>query len=146
VKQETRSFYEAAVERAVALITEMLHEALDLTSLAQEAALSPFHFHRIFRGLTGETPLEMHRRLRLERAASQLLGSSATVTTIAFNAGYETHEAFTRAFRHAYAAPPSAFRQSAEQVTGCGRPLQIHLADARQFTSAPLRTTLSSDS
>jgi len=77
VKTETRSFYEAAVERTVRRISRMLDEALNLDSLAREAALSPFHFHRIFRGMLGETPLEMHRRLRLERAASQLLSGGS---------------------------------------------------------------------
>jgi len=129
VKRETQSFYEAAVERAVARIARTLDEALDLGALAREAALSPFHFHRIFRGMLGETPLEMHRRLRLERAASELLASRAAITAIAFDAGYETHEAFTRAFRQAYHASPSAFRQAAaDPRSGCTRPAQIELA------------------
>lgn len=128
MKQETRSFYEAAVERTVVRIVGMLDEAIDLTALAHGAALSPFHFHRVFRGMVGETPLEMHRRLRLERAASQLLRSHAAVTTLAFDAGYETHEAFTRAFRQAYGESPSAFRQNAQEASRPGRPPQIHLA------------------
>jgi AraC family transcriptional regulator len=131
VKAETRSFYEAAVERAVTRITRTLDQALDLALLAREAALSPFHFHRVFRGMLGETPLEMHRRLRLERSASELLGSHRSVTAIAFAAGYETHEAFTRTFRQAYGAAPSAFRQSAAEARfGCARPPQTELATA----------------
>jgi len=128
VKTETRSFYEAAVERTVRRIIRMLDEALNLDSLAREAALSPFHFHRIFRGMLGETPLEMHRRLRLERAASQLLSGDSSVTTIAFEAGYETHEAFTRTFRQAYGMSPSAFREGAGDPKSCARPPQTHLA------------------
>jgi methylphosphotriester-DNA--protein-cysteine methyltransferase len=84
VKTETRSFYEAAVERAVTRIASTLDEALDLEAIARVAALSPFHFHRVFRGMVGETPLEMHRRLRLERAASQLVGGTASITTVSF--------------------------------------------------------------
>jgi AraC family transcriptional regulator len=64
VKPETRSFYEFAVERAVLQVVASLDEALDLSALARGAALSPFHFHRVFRGMVGETPLEMHRRSR----------------------------------------------------------------------------------
>ena len=110
-------------------ILDTLDEALDLAALARGAALSPFHFHRIFRGMMGETPLEMHRRLRLERAAWQLLGRDAGVTTVAFEAGYETHEAFTRAFRAAYGTSPSAFRQGAAgPLEDCTRPQQIELA------------------
>ncbi|WAS90571.1 AraC family transcriptional regulator [Nannocystis punicea] len=129
MKAETRSFYEAAVLRTVVQISQTLDQALDLTALARGAALSPFHFHRVFRGMVGETPLEMHRRLRLERAARALLTSDAGVTAIAFDAGYETHEAFTRAFRQAYGVSPSAFRQGAtDPRSGCGRPPQAELA------------------
>jgi len=129
VKTETRSFYEPAVERTVAHIVRTLDEAIDLASIARNAALSPFHFHRVFRGMVGETPLEMHRRLRLERAASRLLSTDAAITTIAFDAGYETHEAFTRSFRQAYGIPPSEFRQgNVEPRSDCVRLRQIELA------------------
>lgn len=127
MRAETRSFYEAAVVRAVLRISGALDEALDLGDLARGAELSPFHFHRIFRGMLGETPLEMHRRLRLERAASQLLGSMDSVTAIAFDAGYDTHEAFTRAFRDAYGTSPSSFRLPAEGPS-CVRLPRIQLA------------------
>ena len=127
MKTETRSFYETAVDRTVVRIVGTLDEALELGALAREAALSPFHFHRVFRGMVGETPLELHRRLRLERAAWELLAGEAAVTTIAFDAGYETHEAFTRAFKQAYGTSPSAFRQGREGAGGCAQP-RIHLA------------------
>src|SRR5437868_222554 len=79
--------------------------------------------------MLAETPLEMHRRLRLERAAGQLLGKDVPVTTIAFDAGYETHEAFTRAFRQAYGTSPSAFRQSsADDHASCARPVLVELS------------------
>jgi AraC family transcriptional regulator len=60
--------------------------------------------------MVGETPVELLRRLRLERAAWQLGHTDRAVTEIAFDAGYETHEAFTRAFRANYNASPSGFR------------------------------------
>lgn len=116
MKPETRTYYETAVLRAVGRVTESLDEALDLQALARGASLSPFHFHRVFRGLVGETPLELHRRLRLERAAEQLSVTARPVTEIAFDAGYETHEAFTRAFRARYGVPPSAFRERASSA------------------------------
>lgn len=107
------------VIRAVGAITGGLDEAIDLGRLAKNAALSPFHFHRIFRGMVGETPLELHRRLRLERAAYQLADGDRSVLRIALEAGYESHEAFTRAFRRRYADSPSAFR-TRFQRPGCG--------------------------
>jgi AraC family transcriptional regulator len=111
VKPDTRSFYTQAVQQVIDRITANLDEALDLASLASSACLSPFHFHRVFRGMVGETTVELIRRLRLERAAWRLAHTEQSVTEIAFGAGYETHEAFTRAFRAAYATPPSGFRQ-----------------------------------
>ncbi|MBL8685000.1 MAG: AraC family transcriptional regulator [Myxococcales bacterium] len=111
MKQSTRSAYEAAVLRAVRSIAEGLDEALDLEALGKQAALSPLHFHRVFRGLVGETARELHRRLRLERAARMLVTTDVSVTRVAFEAGYETHESFTRAFHGAFFASPSAFRE-----------------------------------
>lgn len=127
MKPETTSFYEMAVLRAVEQIVANLDQALDLAALARGAALSAFHFHRVFRGLVGETPLELHRRLRLERAAQKLRDGDESVTTIAFGAGYETHESFTRAFRTHYVCSPSEFRQS-RKPEACVRPFQIELA------------------
>lgn len=124
----TQTFYEAAVASAVARIVASLDEALDLGALARAANLSTFHFHRIFRGVLGEAPLEMHRRLRLERAASHLLASARPVTVIAFDAGYDTHEAFTRSFHDAYGISPSTFRLVTGKTETCVRPPQTQLA------------------
>lgn len=111
MKTATHSFYLEAVQHAIERIVDGLDRAIPLESLARGACLSPFHFHRVFRGMTGETPLELARRLRLERAAWQLVQTTERVTAIAFHAGYEAHEAFTRAFRAAYGMSPSAFRR-----------------------------------
>jgi AraC family transcriptional regulator len=128
VKAETRTFYELAVQRAVEGVIDTLDGALDLEALARGAALSPFHFHRVFRGAVGETPLELHRRLRMERAAWTLLHEAAPVTAVALSAGYETHESFTRAFRAHYQCSPSEFRQTGGGGESCERPRQIELA------------------
>lgn len=113
MKPETLSFYQAAVVRAVERVATSLDGALALAALARTASLSTFHFHRVFRGLVGETPLELHRRLRLERAAERLWTTELGILELAFEAGYDSHEAFTRAFRHAYGVPPSAYRERA---------------------------------
>jgi AraC family transcriptional regulator len=110
VKGDTRRSYAELIQDAVENVVAQLDEALDLEALAGRAGLSPFHFHRVFRGMTGETPLELARRLRLERAAWRLSRSADPVTDIAFDAGYETHEAFTRAFKAAFSTSPSGFR------------------------------------
>jgi AraC family transcriptional regulator len=124
VKTGTLSCYAAAVDSALRRIAAGLDEALDLGALARGAALSPLHFHHVFRGMVGETPLEVHRRLRLERAASRLGTGQEPVIRVAFEAGYETHESFTRAFRQAFGSSPSEFRARAREAPACvgGRP------------------------
>lgn len=110
-KAATLSHYEALVLAALQRIAGGIDQALDLQALAAPACMAPLHFHRVFRGLTGETPLQLHRRLRLERAAWCLATQDDPVLHIALQAGYETHEAFTRAFREAYGHSPSEQRR-----------------------------------
>lgn len=130
MKPKTRSYYEAAVLQAIDHIAANLDGALDLETLARGACLSPFHFHRVFRGMVGETPLELIRRLRMERAAWQLAGGDRPVTKIAFDAGYETHEAFTRAFRAAYSTSPTGFRRRKHPRIELAAPCGVHFDDA----------------
>jgi AraC family transcriptional regulator len=111
MRQQTVDTHRDAVLRAARLIASSLDHALDLQTLASRVAVSPQHFHRIFRRELGETPLVLHRRLRLERAALELANSTVAVTMIAFDAGYDTHETFTRAFQAAYSQAPSEFRK-----------------------------------
>lgn len=138
MKTATRSFYEQAVEQTVERIRASLDEALDLEGLARSAAFSPFHFHRIFRGMLGETPLQMHRRLRLERAAWSLIDGDASVTRIAFDAGYDTHEAFTRAFRDHFGRPPSEFRTGAPKPHAPYTPIRLPTRSGVHFDPDPL--------
>ena len=129
MKPDTRSFYEQAVQKAIDHIARNLDEALDLETLARDACLSPFHFHRVFRGMVGETPMELIRRLRMERAAFRLADRNHTaLTQIAFDAGYETHEAFTRAFRGSYATSPSAFAKRTHRRFELTAPCGVHFS------------------
>lgn len=110
VKEETSRIYKERILRVLVYIQQHLDEDLELADLAAVAHFSPYHFHRVFRGMVGESLKEHIRRLRLERAAGQLTHSEEAVTAIAFGAGYETHEAFTRAFRSMFGQSPSQFR------------------------------------
>jgi AraC family transcriptional regulator len=78
--------------------------------LAARLYLSRFHFDRIVRAVSGESPARFRRRILLERSAYRLVTSDRGVLDIAIEAGYSSHEAFTRAFQRAYGAPPSAWR------------------------------------
>ena len=111
MRSDTEQSYVERIQQVLVHIQGHLDDALSLDELAAVACFSPFHFHRIFRGMVGEGVMEHIRRLRLERAAHRLKFSDKSVTRIAFEAGYETHEAFTRAFRAMFDASPSEFRE-----------------------------------
>jgi AraC family transcriptional regulator len=110
MKAVTLQDYKQRMLPVLVYIQQRLDEPLSLETLATVAHFSPYHFHRVFRGMVGESVQEHIRRLRLERAALRLKSSSQPVTEIAFDAGYETHEAFSRAFKTAFEVSPSQFR------------------------------------
>lgn len=105
----TRIDWIARIQAALDAIFENLDRAVPLAELADEAGFSPYHFHRVFRSLVGEAPAELARRLRIERAAYILGESGSPVGETALDAGFESPEAFARAFRDAYGVPPSRF-------------------------------------
>lgn len=88
-------------------------EDLDAARLADRAGFSKHHFHRVFRGMTGESVMGLVRRLRMERAAQRLRFGQTSVTDVAFASGYGSHEAFTRAFRERFGVAPRDFRDQA---------------------------------
>ena len=102
--------YSVRVRRVVDYLSEHLDDRLDLEALARVAHFSPYHFHRIYRGLLGETVHETVRRLRLQRAAIDLLERELSVERTAARAGYSSQAAFTRAFRAEYGEPPARYR------------------------------------
>src|SRR5438552_3450011 len=115
MKSRTEETYKERVLRVLLYIQQHLDETIELDELARVAHFSPYHFHRLFRGMVGESVMEHVRRLRLERAAHRLKFTDQPVTRIAFEAGYETHEAFSRAFRATFEQSPSQFRESHRQ-------------------------------
>ena len=110
MKASTEQDYRERIVRTLVYIQRHLDDDLQLEDLASIAAFSRFHFHRIFSGLVGESLKEHIRRLRLERAAQKLKRQDDPVTEIAFEAGFETHEAFTRAFGAMFDVSPSGYR------------------------------------
>ena len=114
----------ARIDAVCRMLEERLDEGLPLEELARAADLSPFHFHRLFRGLTGETVRGYTRRLRIERAAHRLEHTEAEILSIALDSGYGSHEAFTRAFKKHFGLAPSEYRGSARASgrTGARRP------------------------
>jgi AraC family transcriptional regulator len=111
MKPQTEKDYKERMLRVLVHVQQHLDQALSLDELAAVAHFSPFHFHRIFQGMVGESLMAHVRRLRLERAAMRLKHTDQPVTQIAFEAGYETHEAFTRAFHAMFGESPTRFRE-----------------------------------
>jgi AraC-like DNA-binding protein len=78
---------------------------------ASRLHFSRFHFDRMIRSVAGEPPQALRRRILLERAAYRMITTSAPLLDIAVDAGYGSHEAFTRAFTRAYGVAPAAWRR-----------------------------------
>ena len=103
--------YQDRLLRVIAYIHDNLDGDLSLDTLADIACMSRFHWHRVFRGMTGETVADAVRRIRLHKASMDLIGSSEPIPTIAERFGYPNVASFTRAFSAAYGVPPGAFRE-----------------------------------
>jgi len=99
--------------RAVGYIEAHLDGPFRLAETAREAGMSAFHFSRVFASVTGEPASEYARKRRLTRAADRLLSSGDAVIDIALDSGFDSQEAFTRAFRRWYGVPPARFRRQA---------------------------------
>ena len=101
------------LEKLLPLLAQLIDvdgEIKTLADLAAEDGRSPFHLQRIFRAEIGESPLQYRRRVRLQRAAAALLVTQHTVLEIALDAGFETPEGFSRAFRQMFSMSPLQFR------------------------------------
>ena len=89
-----------------------MEDEIDMNEAARIACWSPFHFQRMFHMLTGVTIAEYVRKRRLTLAAQELAASRIKVIDAAFKYGYDTPEAFCKAFRKAHGLTPSAARRS----------------------------------
>lgn len=102
--------YDHRINRAIALIDQRIDQDLSLQRLADEAGISPFHFHRIFSALTGETVHAMTTRMRLQRAlALTQRGQRPQWKAIAAEVGYRSPDVFSRAFKRQFGCTPSQF-------------------------------------
>jgi AraC family transcriptional regulator len=117
MSEQHRLEYLARIHRAQDYIERHLAEALSLEAIAREACFSPYHFHRIYSAVTGETLYQFILRLRLERAKAVLRGPSRqSVTEIALDCGFGSSAAFARAFRQAFGTTASAFRTDRQRL------------------------------
>ena len=101
---------ERRITMAVRRIETRVDEHLELHARAREAAMSPYHFLRTFRQVTGMTPHQYVLHVRLRLAARRLRASADSVSMIAFEAGFNDLATFNRRFRRLIGMTPSAFR------------------------------------
>ncbi|WP_425083943.1 AraC family transcriptional regulator [Ruegeria profundi] len=106
--------YEDRILRVLTYIHDHPDGDLSLDALADVAAMSRFHWHRVFRALTGETCAQAVRRIRLHRAAVQLVRSDSSVSQVSHSVGYPNPNSFIRAFTEAYGSSPAAFRKAGQ--------------------------------
>jgi len=108
------------IEEVMQYIRTHISEPLNRETLAEVAGFSIPHFHRVFTSHVGESAISYVRRLRLERAARKLRMGAVDITEVALAAGYDTHAAFSKAFKQQFGMSPSEFRQ-----LGCAAATQL---------------------
>ena len=112
IKQPTAMAYRKRVCRAMNFISRNLERDLSLEEIATAASFSMFHFHRIFKAVTGETVAGFTRRLRLELAANRLLSQQGDdITTVAMACGFSSSQNFAKAFRAHFGTTPTDYRR-----------------------------------
>jgi len=110
-----RREYVARINRVMDYVSAHLDGDLSLERLAREACFSPFHFHRLFHAMVGETLSDFIRRVRLERAASMLANNPfKSVTAIALDCGFSGSASFARAFRERFGCCASEYRKAGQ--------------------------------
>ena len=98
-----------AVHRMQECIDTHLKERITLRMLAEAAGYSPWHAAKIFKELTGKTPFDYIRTLRLSRAAVRLREEEIKVIDVAFDFLFDSHEGFTRAFSKHFGITPKNY-------------------------------------
>lgn len=135
-RASTLTSYSLTVERVVDVMRERLDAPLTLDEMAEIAYLSPFHFNRTFRTITGLPPGEYLAALRLDAAKRMLLTTSLNVTDVCFDLGYASLGAFTTRFTQQVGLSPTRLRHVAKALAD--EPLQPRIAthvDARRQTT-----------
>ncbi len=117
MRTDTKNSYLESINKAISFIESNSTTDIQLKDIAIQANLSQYHFHRVFKSLTGDTTKDFLTRLRLEKAALKLKHSQNDIGQIAFDCGYQNHETFTRAFKDYFGLTPLEYRNSIAELT-----------------------------
>jgi AraC family transcriptional regulator len=108
---EIQADYRNRINRVFQFIDEHLESDLSLNTVSQIAFFSPFHFHRVFKFVTGETLNEYVTRRRIEKSALDLLHKNIKATELAHKYGFSDISSFSRAFKKYYGVSPTEFKK-----------------------------------
>lgn len=103
--------YGERLDRVTNYVFDHLDDDLDLNRLAEVACLSPYHWHRVYHAMRGETIAATVRRLRLHRATGWLTHTAMPIEEVAAKSGFGGVESLTRIFKAAYGMPPAKYRR-----------------------------------
>lgn len=109
--KEIQDDYKNRINRVFKFIDENLESDLSLNTISEIAFFSPFHFHRVFKFVTGEPLNEYVTRRRIEKSALDLLHKNITTTEVAHKFGYSDISSFSRTFKKYYGISPTEFRK-----------------------------------
>ncbi|MBB6520572.1 helix-turn-helix transcriptional regulator [Pseudoteredinibacter isoporae] len=107
--------WQSRMATATRLIRQRFNEAIDWNWLAQQCAVSPSHFHYVFKNAFNEGPGQFQRRMRLQYALSQLQLSDKSVTDVALESGFSSSQALAKALRRVLGLSASDVRQLCSQ-------------------------------
>jgi AraC family transcriptional regulator len=129
----------ARMENALTVLASRLDAPPSLEELAAAANVSPFHFHRIWRAMTGETIARTIARLRIASAQQRLAEPDMSVTTVAMDTGFSTSQSFARAFRRVAGMSPTEFLSNGTEritvATAEGAPIRIELRERGELVA-----------
>jgi AraC family transcriptional regulator len=143
-RRAMRAEYVARINRVIDHIEANLGGTMALEDLAEVAAFSPYHFHRIFKSMVGENLGAFIRRRRVEKAASLLLSNPARpITQVALECGFSSPAAFARVFRESFGMSASDWIRSGGPLDSKNREGESNesqqMRKPRQATSPAIR-------
>lgn len=106
----TDYYYRTKISEAQVFINSNILKSLTLDSIAKEVGISPFHFIRLFRTYSGETPFEFLRRKKILLSLELLAQTQKNITEIALNSGFESSSSFNKVFKKKLGLSPREFR------------------------------------
>lgn len=109
---KSSEIYRSRINKVIDYVNNNLDKSISLEELASVAFFSPFHFHRIFVAVTGESVNFFTNRIRLEKTARLLKFSKNPVSEISMKCGFSSPSTFSRAFKQYFGISPSSYRNN----------------------------------